>query len=205
MSQNRYHHGNLKTELVTAGLVLADRSGFEAISLRELARDTKVTPAAALRHFNDLAHLKAEISQSAREELARLCLASWANIESTGVNRESAIERFDALARCYVSFAQNHTNLFNAAFALCESQPATPDNPSPWELLEEVVEDLVALGVIPNAKREEAPLTAWSMVHGMATLESHNLVHISRYKGDIANLVISVLHSALFAEIQSSL
>ena len=198
MSLNRYHHGNLKTELVTAGLVLADRSGFEAISLRELARDTKVTPAAALRHFNDLAHLKAEISQSAREELARECLAAWAKLESVGITREAAIERFDVLARCYVSFAQNRTNLFNAAFALCESQPATPDDPSPWALLEEVVEDLVALGVIPKAKREEAPLTAWSMVHGMATLESHNLVHVSKFEGNPADLVVSALHSSLF-------
>jgi AcrR family transcriptional regulator len=201
MSQNRYHHGNLKTELVAAGLVLADRSGFEAISLRALARDTNVTPAAALRHYNDLAQLKAEISQSAREELARQCLAAWSKLESSGMTRESAIERFDVLARCYVSFAQHHTNLFNAAFALCESQPATPDNPSPWALLEEVVEDLVALGVIPKAKRDEAPLTAWAMVHGMATLESHNLVHVSKFNGNAADLVVTALHSALFAEI----
>lgn len=198
MSQNRYHHGNLKTDLVTAGLVLADRFGFEAISLRELARDTHVTAAAALRHFNDLAHLKAEISQSAREELARQCLAAWAKLESIGITRESAIERFDVLARCYVSFAQSHTNLFNAAFALCESQPTSPDNPSPWALLEEVVEDLVALGVIPSGKRDEAPLTAWSIVHGMATLESHNLVHVSKFEGNSADLVIKTLHSALF-------
>lgn len=204
MSSNSYHHGNLKTELVSAGLALADKSGFDAISLRELARDTRVTPAATLRHFSDLAHLKAEISQRAREELARQCLAAWAKPGSLGLNRESAIQRFDVLARCYVSFAQSHTNLFNAAFALCEAQPPAPDDPSPWALLEEVVEDLVALGVIRSAKRDEASLTAWSLVHGMATLESHNLVHVSRYKGDIADLVISALHSALFDEIQES-
>ena len=198
MSKLGYHHGNLKTELVTAGLVLADQSGFEAISLRELARETNVTPAAALRHFHDLAHLKAEISQSAREELARQCLAAWANLESAAMTRKSTIERFDVLARCYVSFAQTHTNLFNAAFALCEAQPATPDEPSPWSLLEEVVEDLVALGVISKSKRNEAPLTAWSVVHGMATLESHNLVHVSKFTGNLGNLVVNALHAALF-------
>ena len=201
MSQNRYHHGNLKTELVTAGLALADRSGFEAISLRELARDTDVTPAAALRHFDDLAHLKAEISQSARQELARQCLEDWALLGPSELTRESTIARFDSLGRSYVRFAQVHTNLFNAAFALCEAQPATPDDPSPWSLLEEVVEDLVSIGVIPKSKREEAPLTAWSMVHGMATLESHNLVHVSKFNGNAADLVVTALHSALFAEI----
>lgn len=204
MSHNPYHHGNLKTELVTAGLVLADKAGFDSIRLRELARGTNVTPAAALRHFSDLAHLKAEISQGAREELARQCLSAWAKLEDSGLTRESAVERFDVLARCYVTFAQTHTNLFNAAFALCEAHPAVPDSPSPWALLEEVVEDLIAVGVIPTEKRDEAPLTAWSMVHGMATLESHNLVHVSKYEGNIADLVIRTLHSALFAEAQST-
>jgi AcrR family transcriptional regulator len=198
MSKNRYHHGNLRTELVTAGLVLADKDGFGAISLRVLARDTNVTPAAALRHFDDLAHLKAEISQNAREELARQCLAAWAKFESAEITRESAIERFDMLARCYVYFAQAHTNLFNAAFALCERQPAAPDDPSPFALLEEVVEDLVSLGVISKTRRSEAPLVAWSMVHGLATLESHNLVHVSGFEGDGGELVVNALHAALF-------
>lgn len=198
MTNSHYHHGNLKAELVTAGLGLAAKSGFEAISLRELARGIEVSPAAALRHFKDLDHLKADISQSAREELARQCLAEWAKLAPSTLTRETAIERFDVLARCYVSFAKFHTNLFNAAFALCEVQPKTVDNPSPWELLEEVVEDLVSLGVIPKSRQEEAPLTAWSMVHGMATLESHNLVHVSKYAGNPADLVVSALHAALF-------
>lgn len=181
-----------------AGLGLAGRSGFDAIGLRELARAVDVSPAAALRHFSDLAHLKAEVSQSAREELARQCLAEWARLDSETLTRESAIERFDVLARCYVSFAKTHTNLFNAAFALCEGQPATADDPSPWLLLEEVIDDLVALGVIPKSKQDEAPLTAWSLVHGMATLESHNLIHVSKFEGNPADLVVKALHETLF-------
>lgn len=179
---------------------LADGSGFDAISLRELARAVEVSPAAALRHFSDLAHLKAEVSQSAREELARQCLAKWVKLEPRTLTRESAIERFDVLARCYVSFAKSHTNLFNAAFALCEAQPATADDPSPWLLVEEVVDDLVSPGVIPKSKRVESPLTAWSLVHGMATLESHNLVRVSKFEGDPADLVVKALHEALFAD-----
>jgi AcrR family transcriptional regulator len=198
MSRNSYHHGNLKTELVTAGISLADKSGFEAISLRELARDTHVTPAAALRHFVDLAHLKAEISQEARQELARQCLSDWALIDSTNLTRESAIARFEVLGRRYVKFAQEHTNLFNAAFALCESTPSKPDDPSPWSLLEEVVEDLIALGVISQSLRDSAPLIAWSMVHGLATLESHNLVHVSKYTGNLGDLVVNSLQASLF-------
>jgi AcrR family transcriptional regulator len=198
MTTNRYHHGNLKSDLLSAGLELARRSGFEAISLRELARDTKVTPAAALRHFSDLSHLKAEISQEARQELARLCLKDWEPLETSKLTKSSAIAKFDALGRRYVRFAKDNVNLFNSAFALCDANPAKQDDPSPWSLLEGVVEDLVSLGVIDKKLRLEAPLIAWSLVHGLSTLQSHNLVHVSKFQGDTEALVVRALHAALF-------
>lgn len=198
MEKTRYHHGNLKTELISAGFQLADRSGFDAVSLRELARDTKVTPAAALRHFADLSHLRAEISQEARQELARQCLADWEILGEKSLSRVSTIARFDALGRRYVRFAQEHLNLFNSAFALCAAMPSQPDDPSPWGLLSEVVDELNALDVIRPELKKEAALIAWSMVHGLATLQSHNLIHVSGYTGDLGDLVVLSLHSALF-------
>ena len=198
-AKGKYHHGNLKSELVSAGVDLVDRSGFDSVSIRELARETSVSPAAALRHFADLSHLKAEISQQARQELARQCLADWRPFEHQPLTAEVAIARFEALSRSYVRFAKEHLNLFNAAFALCDAMPATPDDPSPWSLLDEAVKDLVAAGVIATNMAGKAPLIAWSTVHGIATLESHNLVHVSNYKGDLEELVIEALHRSLFS------
>ena len=197
MKSGSYHHGNLKAELMTSALSLAEKSGFDSISIRQLARDTKVTPAAALRHFEDLAHLKAELSQEARQELGRQCLKDLSKYDALPLSKEVAIARFDALARRYVSFAQEHENLFNAAFALCLATPASPDSPSPWGLLESVIEDLVAVGLIASEASSKAGLVAWSLVHGLATLESHNLIHVSGYKGDLGEFVVSALHDAL--------
>lgn len=199
MNKRSYHHGNLKSELVNSALETVETSGFDSISIRQLARDTNVTPAAALRHFEDLAHLKAEISQEARQELGRQCLADLAQFESLELTAEVAIAKFDALARRYIVFAQKHENLFNSAFAICQALPAVPDDPSPWVLLESVVEDLVAVGVIAESKHSEAGLIAWSMVHGMANLKSHNLIHVTGYQGDITEVVVNALHAALFS------
>lgn len=200
MTRVGYHHGNLKAELMSSALALAETSGFESISIRQLARDTNVTPAAALRHFEDLAHLKADLSQAARQELGRQCQQDLLEFESMGLTPDVAKLRFDALARRYVKFSQEHPNLFNSAFAICQALPAVPDDPSPWEILESVVEDLVSVGVIAETRRSEAGLIAWSMVHGLATLESHNLVHVSKFDGELGDFVIRALHSALFTE-----
>jgi AcrR family transcriptional regulator len=198
MTHTRYHHGNLKAELMSSALTLAQNSGFDSITLRQLARETNVTPAAALRHFEDLDHLKADLSQEARQELGRQCLEDLAKFESIPLNPESAKARFDGLARRYVKFAQENQNLFNTAFAVCQALPAAPDNPSAWGILETVIEDLISVGVISDTKSAQAGLIAWSMVHGLATLESHNLVHVSGFEGDLGDFVTNALHLALF-------
>lgn len=185
---------------MTSAMALAETSGFDSISIRQLARDTNVTPAAALRHFDDLAHLKADLSQAARQELGRQCQEVLREFESLKLTPEVAKARFDALAKRYVKFSQEHRNRFNSAFAICQALPATPDDPSPWQILESVVEDLVSVGVISESRRSEAGLTAWSMVHGLATLESHNLVHVSKFEGDLGDFVTRALHAALFTK-----
>ena len=185
---------------MSSALALAETSGFDSISIRQLARDTNVTPAAALRHFEDLAHLKADLSQEARQELGRLCLKDLAEFETIPLTKDLAKARFDALARRYVRFSQEHRNLFNSAFAVCEAVPAAADDPSPWEILDSVIQDLVAVGLIAESLKSEAGLIAWSMVHGLATLESHNLVHVSGFEGDLGDFVTRALHSALFTK-----
>ena len=198
MDKRSYHHGNLKAELISSALSLAEDAGIDAITIRQLARDSNVTPAAALRHFEDLAHLKADISQEARQELGRQCVRDLAPLEASPLTPEVAAARFELLARRYVAFSQEHRNLFNTAFAICTALPETPDEPSPWVLLESVVEDLVAVGLVAESLRSEASLIAWSMVHGLATLESHNLIHVSGFEGDLGDFVVRSLHAALF-------
>jgi AcrR family transcriptional regulator len=193
-----YHHGNLKHELLDAGLALARDGGLDAVQLRALARATKVTPAATLRHFADLAHVKTAVSQAARELLATQCLADWRALDATVSTRDLAIHRFDALGRRYLDFARTSPQLFAAAFALCEVEPSRPDEPSPKALLFASVDALVREGVIDRARQEEAPLVAWSLVHGMATLESRRL--LSDPSHDLDTKLLRAAHRALFAD-----
>ncbi len=68
-SNDTYHHGDLRAELVRAGRSLLDEPGSGDFSLRELARSLGVSPSAPYRHFADanalLAAIAAEGYQSA--------------------------------------------------------------------------------------------------------------------------------------------
>ena len=49
----RYHHGNLRQAVIDTALLLAEESGDERISLREVARRIGVSSGAPFRHFAD--------------------------------------------------------------------------------------------------------------------------------------------------------
>jgi AcrR family transcriptional regulator len=52
-----YHHGDLKTSLVDAGIALLEEGGLPTVSLRGVARALEVSHAAPYRHFSSKAAL----------------------------------------------------------------------------------------------------------------------------------------------------
>lgn len=58
----KYHHGDLRGELVRASLDLIAEQGLAGFSVAEVARRTKVSPGAPYRHFADRETLLAEVA-----------------------------------------------------------------------------------------------------------------------------------------------
>jgi len=58
-----YHHGDLRNALLETAVELIREQGFEAFTLREVARRAKVSHAAPYRHFRDKADLAAAIAE----------------------------------------------------------------------------------------------------------------------------------------------
>ena len=57
-----YHHGNLREAILEAGLAHLEKSADEALSLRELARQTGVAANAVYRHFASKEQLLAALA-----------------------------------------------------------------------------------------------------------------------------------------------
>jgi AcrR family transcriptional regulator len=174
MTDRPYHHGDLREALVTAGYEVARARGPQALGVRELAKAVGVSPAAAYRHFADLDHLVAAVSQRAREQLAQEMLAALDPLPSATAAR-AAWDRLEAIGRAYVAFGAAEPQLFETAFTPC-APTNRPDDPAAWDVLVSALDDLAALGEIDGDRRLPDAMVAWSSVHGLGTLLSRGLV-----------------------------
>jgi AcrR family transcriptional regulator len=168
--KSAYHHGNLREDVLDASLARVRAGGMSALLAREVAREVGVTPAAVYRHFADVDHLRAEVSRAARQELARTMQARCDAVPDSGDRRALALARFEATGIAYVQFAHDEPGLFDAAFTRSSAMPSAPDDPSAWAVLNSALDALVAVGALSGERRGEAPMIAWTSVHGLACI-----------------------------------
>lgn len=169
VSNRPYHHGSLEQALVDTALAVVRELGIDALSMRDLARTIDVSPSATYRHFPSRDHLVMRVSQCSREALARSLMAARDGIIGSNTKRRS-VERFEAIGRAYVQFAVSNPNVFEAAFTRSEVALERPDDPSAWSVLVDSIEQMISAGAVPPARRKDAPMIAWSGVHGISTI-----------------------------------
>jgi AcrR family transcriptional regulator len=176
-ARTTYRHGDLRRALVEAGLELARTGGPDAVVLREATRRVGVSPNAAYRHFADRAALLAAVSDAAQglaaDRMREQVLAAPAGIDAG----DSARGRLRAIGAAYIGFAQDEPGLFRAAFTVpgdlreaFSASKAGSAGRTPFQLLADVLDDMVAAGTLPPASRPGREFLAWSAVHGLAML-----------------------------------
>lgn len=155
--EKRYHHGDLRSALIAAGLdLLAARDGG-APGLRELARTTGVSATAVYRHFPDHGALLAALAAAGLDKLAD---AQRAAAEATG----GGTAAFAATGCAYVRFALDNPSLFRLIFT-SRHGVGEMDAGSAFAMLRANAEAMA-----PPGEGAAYALGAWSIVHGLATL-----------------------------------
>ncbi len=170
MSDRPYHHGALEAALTDAAMAEVRERGIAELSLRDLARAVGVSPSATYRHFPSREHLVSHVSQRCRETFAVALRDARDAVPARGPLKRRSLDRFEAIGRAYVTFAVEHTSVFSAAFATCDIALERDDDPSAWQLLVDAIDEMVDTGEIPALRRADAPLIAWSGVHGLAQI-----------------------------------
>lgn len=158
----RYHHGDLRRAVLDRALAVVAERGPAALSLRAIAADLGVSHTAPRHHFGSntglLTAIAAEGFEMLRERLVELRLA-----------REPFLE----LGVAYVEFAVTHPGHFGVMF-----QPTLldGDDPALAAASEGTFAELRAgvEAIAPDGSTSDAAATvtaAWSLMHGIATLE----------------------------------
>lgn len=170
MTSKTYHHGSLEAALLDAANGVVGSSGIAALALRDLARHIGVSPSATYRHFPSREHLVARVSQNAREALGHALTAARASVPGRVGSKRHATEQLEAIGRAYVQFALDQPKLFEAAFTRCDVAPEQADAPDAWGVLVDAIDEMIAAGLTPAARRHDGTMIAWSAVHGLATI-----------------------------------
>ena len=175
MTEKPDHHGALDVALVDAAMHVVRTTGIAHVTLRDLAREVGVSPSATYRHFPSREHLVAHVSQRCREEFARALLEARDAAPTTGNAQRRSVQRFQEIGRAYIRFAIDHPTVFDAAFSPCEVRPEREDDPSAWFVLVDAIDRMVETGAVPPARRKDAPIIAWSGVHGLANIVTNSV------------------------------
>jgi AcrR family transcriptional regulator len=145
--------------------------GLESVAVREVARRLDYSPAALYRYFNGRDELIAALAADAGEELAKRLRA---------VEAEPAAARLRGLGLAYLAFAHEETARFRLLFLELPSNRTSlaegPAPTSPYVIVLQAARDAIESGELAQTLHAEAvAYTLWSLVHGMAVLESTHL------------------------------
>jgi AcrR family transcriptional regulator len=181
--RSTYRHGDLRQALLEAGIELARAGGPEAVVLREATRRAGVVPNAAYRHFASREDLLQAVRSAALAALARAMEAQWKapaadTKDAAHAPAPDAVRQaLRAVGTGYLRFALAERGLFRTAFSVpgdprvaADPAKAGDSGMNPFELLGAALDQMVAAGVLPPAKRPGAEYLAWSAVHGLALL-----------------------------------
>jgi AcrR family transcriptional regulator len=149
-----YHHGDLRHLLVYAATQQLEQVGLTGLSLRGLARELGVSPAAPYAHFPDKESLLAAIATGGFSLLRDVCVSA---AETSGGDTR-------ALGRAYVGFALAHPHLYRLMFG---GTIARFGDHAELDGASQAAFGFLRLHLGGDA---DAASAAWAFVHGLAML-----------------------------------
>lgn len=166
--RGRFHHGNLREALLEEAREVLAQSGYDAISLRDLAAKAGVAPSAPYRHFKNREALLHTLMLEGNEEL-RVAYDDAAREGS------SPHDRLCRACQAYIDFAVRRPNLFQLIFESGTEIDLRADQAEGIKALSGFLtfRKLVA-ETAPDATDEQilmATIACWSTIHGYASLK----------------------------------
>lgn len=161
MTERPYHHGDLRTALLTAAEAELTDHGVEGFSLRAVAKRAGVSHAAPAHHFRDVGGL-----------LTALCTEGFrqfnASLAAHEVGATDPTQRAIGAGFGYMNFALTRPTLFRLIFSSVRPDFADPDLSA---AANEAYQNLV--GLVQDLGGGTVDLAAlWAMAHGLADLSA---------------------------------
>lgn len=191
----KYHHGDLKQELIHNGLLLLNKEGVEGFSLRKVASMCGVSHNAPYKHFKDKDGL---INEIISEVWKKFYIAL---LEVTELYPNEPKLQIVEIGKAYVKFMVENPEYLKLMFLSDNSYPIKIKDDKFYGNKDS------AFGVFKDSSERyfkeinlnknlymEKTLTMWSMVHGIAILIIKNSIE---YNGDYLVLVEKMIKTSI--------
>lgn len=162
----------LRKKILDAARELFVKRGYEAVTMREIARRIEYSPTALYGHFEDKETLVRELC---RQDFGAFAQAFLANVASTG----DPAERLCNAGMVYLSFAEHYPEHYRLMFLteVPEAPPTDAERADPaqnaYVFLRALVVELIESGTLrPELTDVDLVSQAiWAAVHGAAALD----------------------------------
>lgn len=189
MEKASYHHGNLKQELILAGLKLIDEDGINHLSLRKAAAMCGVSHAAPKSHFANKEEFEEAIKAYVAEEFTRYLR----EVIDKNTNKEELIRD---MGRAFVHFFQDHPQ----SFLLITNQKdiniqmskdgIKKSNYEPFQLFVEQTSEILREWGVTEEQIPQKILELWALVNGLAGIYVMQGFH---FEGDWMEMVNNII------------
>lgn len=171
-TSRQQRHNLTKQAILKAARALVLEKGPENLSLREVARRVKHSPAGLYEYFSSKDELIAAVAAEALERL---------NFYLRRISTKLSVEhRLVEIGLAYVDFARQNPEHFLLVFTRLPSTRTSiqqsPSAASPYAVVLQTVQAGITDGTIKAGfAAEEMAYGLWSLVHGMAMLQQTHL------------------------------
>ena len=156
-----YHHGNLKEELIKCACEICEKDGHAKLSIRSLAKESKVSQTAPYRHFKTKEELYAAVAREGFEKLYGV------------ISKKSTLSTKEDLINAgheYIKFGLKHSNtydlMFGTTFGGFNKYPTLLESANKtFELLQTNVNN-ISTNKDPEYIGEKC-ISMWAYIHGL--------------------------------------
>lgn len=178
-----YHHGNLRSQLIEAGIKLINTDGINSFSLRKVAAECKVSHTAPYSHFKNIDELVSAMGEHVTEQFME-------SLRASVQGQEDRQEAMFQLGQAYIDFFMEHPQYFQFLFyhsgLVIDLDNYNSDSYPPFVLFRTTAYQLFTSIGLPEAEFSRQLISHWAMVHGIASLLTNNGV---RYSGNWRDLL----------------
>jgi len=167
----KYHHGNLRKELIKVGIELLDEGGIESVGIRQVARKAGVAHSSPANHFKNK---RALFTALATEIFQDLLTAIQTKCRTDNESLRDSVHQF---SKIILDFGLQYPNRYKLT---CRTDCVDREDSALYDAMERVYQHLTTI-LQEYAKRksidvESQAIALWSLVHGYVSLRLEGIL-----------------------------